>query len=108
MDKIYTAKNDVIFKSLFTKNRKALCAFIHDVLDIPVEDEKSIELLNIELPPEIASGKFSRLDVNVKLPQRSINIEMQVMDKRTISNGYSFTGQSCIRHILKQEIRIKH
>lgn len=79
MDKLYTAKNDVIFKSLFTRNKKALCAFIQDVLEIPVKSEDDIELLNVELTPEIVSGKFSRLDINVKLPEQSINIEMQVL-----------------------------
>lgn len=82
MDKLYTAKNDVIFKSLFTRNKKALCAFIQDVLEIPVENENAIELLNIELPPEIVSGKFSRLDINVKLPRQNVNIEMQVLSQK--------------------------
>lgn len=78
MDSIISAKNDVVFKVLFSRNKELLRVFLNDVLDISVESVNDIEVLNPELPPESIDGKFSRLDVNVRTSGKNVNIEMQV------------------------------
>ncbi|MCM1226658.1 MAG: Rpn family recombination-promoting nuclease/putative transposase [Clostridium sp.] len=78
MDDVISAKNDVVFKVLFSRNKELLREFLNDVLDISIESVDDIDVLNPELPPESIDGKFSRLDINVRNSEENVNIEMQV------------------------------
>ncbi|MCM1271953.1 MAG: Rpn family recombination-promoting nuclease/putative transposase [Ruminococcus flavefaciens] len=75
---VISAKLDVIFKKIFTENRDMLHEFIADVLDIPSESIQDIIITNSELPPETTDGKFSRLDLNLKVDDKLVNVEIQV------------------------------
>ena len=77
---IVKAKLDIIFKKLFadTKNEDILRAFISDILDIPYGDIKKIEITNPELVPDSIDEKFSRIDVNLTVNDKLVNIEIQV------------------------------
>ncbi len=78
MDSIISAKNDVVFKVLFSRNKELLREFLNDILDISIESVDDIDVLNPEFPPESIDGKFSRLDINVRTSDENVNIEMQV------------------------------
>ena len=60
---IVSVKIDVIFKKFFTKHEDMLHAFVSDILEIPSDSIRKIEICNPEMPPETEEGKFSRLDL---------------------------------------------
>ena len=55
-----------------------LQSFIASMLDIPIESISEINITNPEIPPESISGKFSRLDLNMKVDNRLVNVEIQI------------------------------
>lgn len=77
-------KLDVVFKSFFTneKNRKFLINFLASVLEIPEEDITDVQIKNTELPTLSLDDKFSRMDLNLKVNNKNINVEMQVGKER--------------------------
>lgn len=75
---VISAKLDIIFKKLFTENQDLLHSFVAGMLDIPPESITEIKIENPELPPETLSGKFSRLDLSLKVDHRLVNVEIQV------------------------------
>lgn len=75
---VISAKLDIIFKKLFTENQDMLHSFVASMLDIPPESITEIKIENPELPPETLSGKFSRLDLSLKVDDRLVNVEIQV------------------------------
>ena len=79
-EKIVMLKLDIIFKRVFgnEKNTEIIAGFISDMLDIPREKITKVVIKNVELPPEEIDQKFSRLDLNLYVDGRKINIEMQV------------------------------
>lgn len=79
-DKIVKLKIDIIFKRVFgnEQNVEIIAAFISDMLDIPRNRITHVEIKNVELPPEEIDQKFSRLDLNLTVDSRKVNIEMQV------------------------------
>ena len=80
MRKVISAKNDVVFKIIFTRNKELLTAFLKDVAGLEIESPEDIEILNPEIPPELYDGKLVRLDINAKTKTgQNINIEMQVV-----------------------------
>ena len=79
-EKIVMLKLDIIFKRVFgnEKNTEIIAGFISDMLDIPREKITKVVIKNVELPPEEIYQKFSRLDLNLYVDGRKINIEMQI------------------------------
>ena len=79
-EKIVMLKLDIIFKRVFgnEKNTEIIAGFISDMLDIPREKITKVVIKNVELPPEEIDQKFSRLDLNLYVDGRKINIEMQI------------------------------
>lgn len=75
---VISAKLDVIFKKIFTENKDLLHEFVADVLEIPSKSIQEIIITNPELAPENLDGKFSRLDLNLKVDNVLINVEIQV------------------------------
>ena len=79
-EKIVKLKIDIIFKRVFgnDQNEEIIAAFISDMLDIPRNRINKVVIKNVELPPEEIDQKFSRLDLNLYVDGKKINIEMQV------------------------------
>ncbi len=79
-EKIVKLKIDIIFKRVFGNKNNAdiIAAFLSDILDIPRNRITNVEIRNVELAPEEIDQKFSRLDLNLTVDGRKINIEMQV------------------------------
>ncbi len=76
--KLISAKIDVVFKKFFIDNKDLLREFLADILEIPVNNIEEIIITNSEMPPESMESKFCRLDLNLKLKTKLINIEIQV------------------------------
>ena len=73
---VVSAKLDIIFKKFFTENVDMLYSFVASMLDVPQESISEIKITNPELPPESLEGKFSRLDLNLKVDNRLVNVEI--------------------------------
>lgn len=79
------------------ENVDMLYSFVASMLDIPLESISEIKITNPELPPESLEGKFSRLDLNLKVDNRLVNVEIQVKNEpdyrypNTISPSVSAT-----------------
>ena len=84
------AKLDVIFKKLFTDHKDLLKDFISEILDIPIEKIQDLVIISPELPPETASGKFSRLDLSLRTDEQLINVEIQIRNHRNFRDRTLF------------------
>ena len=87
---VLSAKNDVVFKALFVKNKNILKAFLSDILDIPPESISDIKITNSEIIPDKVDGKLSRLDINLITSEGNINIEMQMVREDDYSERILF------------------
>lgn len=75
---VISAKLDIIFKKIFTENQDMLREFLSDILDIPISSIQEIVITNPEIVPEAIDGKFSRLDLNLKVDNTLVNVEIQI------------------------------
>lgn len=75
---VVSAKLDIIFKKLFSENEDLLHDFLASILDIPSESIKCIQIVNPELSPETTESKFSRLDLNMTVDDKLVNVEIQI------------------------------
>lgn len=73
-------KLDVIFKRIFgdEKNERIIARFVSDLLELPRDSIRKIYISNVELAPEFADQKFSRLDLRMAVDDRIVNIEIQL------------------------------
>ena len=78
--KIIKLKLDIIFKRIFgdSKNERIIKAFLSALLEIPKESIKSLTIENVELPPEYADQKFSKLDLKLNVNDKIVDVEMQI------------------------------
>lgn len=75
---VVSAKLDIIFKKLFSENEDLLHDFLANILDIPGESIQCIQIVDSELPPETLESKFSRLDLNMTVDDKLVNVEIQI------------------------------
>ena len=77
---IVKPKLDVVFKMLFgtVESIRLLRALISALLSIPKEEISDIVIKNVELIPDDYDDKFSRLDINLEVGGKKINIELQI------------------------------
>lgn len=71
-------QQSIIFKKLFAEIKDMLHSFVASMLDVPQESISDIVITNPELPPKTLAGKFSRLDLSLKVDDRLVNVEIQV------------------------------
>lgn len=76
-ERIVKLKLDIIFKRVFgnPQNEDIIKSFLSAMLEIPIE---KVKVRNVEIPPENIEKKFCRLDVNLEVDGRVINIELQI------------------------------
>lgn len=75
---VISAKLDIIFKKLFSENEDLLHDFLASILDIPNDSIRRIQIVNPELSPEAMENKFSRLDLNMTIDDKLVNVEIQI------------------------------
>ena len=71
------AKLDIIFKMLFSQNLDLLHELLAGLLRLPKDSIKNIVIKNSEIVPDSISGKFVRMDLNMDVDGKLINVEMQ-------------------------------
>lgn len=77
----YTFKSDVLFKMLFVQYPELLKRLVAVLLSIPIENIEQFNLINTEMPPEEIGKKFCRLDINMIVDDKRVNLEIQVEDE---------------------------
>jgi predicted transposase/invertase (TIGR01784 family) len=77
----YTFKSDVLFKMLFRVHQDLLKRLVAVLLDIPIESISEFYITNTEMPPEEIGKKFCRLDINMVIDDKRVNLEIQVEDE---------------------------
>jgi len=77
----YTFKNDILFKMYFTRHQERLKFLIALILRIPLGSITEFMIINTEMPPEAIGGKFSHLDINMKVNDKVVDLEIQVGNK---------------------------
>jgi len=77
----HTFKTDILFKSLFVKYPELLKKLVSALLGIQLESIEKFEIRNPEMPPESWGEKFCRLDINMDVDGRRVDIEVQVEDE---------------------------
>ena len=77
----YTFKSDVLFKMLFVKYPDLLKRLVAVLLNIPLESIENFQTINTEMPPEEIGKKFCRLDINMVVDGKRVNLEIQVEDE---------------------------
>ncbi|MCL1877479.1 MAG: Rpn family recombination-promoting nuclease/putative transposase [Defluviitaleaceae bacterium] len=77
----YTFKSDVLFKMLFREHQHLLKRLIAVLLEIPFESISQFYITNTEIPPEEIGKKFCRLDINMVVDDKRVNLEIQVEDE---------------------------
>jgi predicted transposase/invertase (TIGR01784 family) len=77
----YTFKNDTLFKMLFVRNPDLLKRLVATLLGIRYESIEQFEITNPEMPPESLGDKFCRLDINMTVDSRRVDLEIQVEDE---------------------------
>ena len=77
----YTFKNDALFKILFVNHPDLLKRLVAELLCIKIESIGQFEITNPEIPSEQVGEKFCRLDINMTLDGRRVDLEIQVNDE---------------------------
>jgi predicted transposase/invertase (TIGR01784 family) len=77
----YTLKNDTLFKMVFVKYPDLLKHLVATLLGIRYESIEQFEITNPEILPESLGNKLCRLDINMTVDSRRVDIEIQVQDK---------------------------
>ena len=86
----YTFKNDTLFKMLFVKYPDLLKRLVAVLLGIRLESIGQFEITNPEMPPEGIGDKFCRLDINMTVDGRRVDLEIQVKDEHDFSERSLF------------------
>ena len=82
MDRLeYTFNNDTLFKMLFVKYPDLLKRLVAELLGIRYESIEQFVITNPEMPPEALGDKFCRLDINMTVDGRRVDLEVQVKDE---------------------------
>ena len=77
----YTFKSDVLFKMVFVKYPNLLKRLVSVLLSIPVGNIEEFIITNTEMPPEEIGKKFCRLDINMRVNGKQVNLELQVRNQ---------------------------
>jgi predicted transposase/invertase (TIGR01784 family) len=74
----YTFKTDTLFKILFVKYPDLLKRLVSELLGIDYNSIQQFRITNPEMTPEELGKKFCRLDINMIVDDKHINLEIQV------------------------------
>ena len=67
---------------------------VAELLGIRRESVGRFEVANAEMPPEVLGGKFCRLDIDMSVDGRLVNLEVQVRDEGDYPERANLRGAS--------------
>ena len=77
----YTFKTDTLFKILFVQYPDLLKRLVSELLEIRLESIGEFVITNPEMPPDHLGDKFCRLDINMTVDERKVDLEVQVQNR---------------------------
>jgi predicted transposase/invertase (TIGR01784 family) len=77
----YTFKTDTLFKMLFVKNPDLLKQLVCELIGIRLESISEFFITNPEMPPDSLGEKFCRLDINMMVDGKRVDLEIQVRNE---------------------------
>jgi predicted transposase/invertase (TIGR01784 family) len=77
----YKFTNDMLFKMVFVRNQGLLKKFVADLLHVPIEEIGEFRVTNEEMPAEEMGKKLGRLDINMAVGGRLVDLEIQVRNE---------------------------
>jgi len=77
----YTFKTDTLFKILFVQYPDLLKRLVSELLEIRLESIGQFVITNPEMPPEVVGDKFCRLDINMTVDGRQVDLEVQIQNQ---------------------------
>jgi predicted transposase/invertase (TIGR01784 family) len=77
----YTFKTDTLFKILFVQHPDLLKRLVSELLEIRLDSIGQFVITNPEMPPELLGDKFCRLDINMTVDGRQVDLEVQVENR---------------------------
>jgi hypothetical protein len=86
----YTFKSDVLFKMVFIKYPDLLKHLVATLIGIEYQNIKEFEMLNTEMPPEQICNKFCRLDLNLRVNGRRIDLEIHKSRNKATTRSVPF------------------
>jgi len=87
---------DVVFKAIFGQegNKEPLMSLLSSIMDLPFDFFEDLMLLNSELNSELLGEKVSRLDLRIRLKDKTeIDVELNFIH---IFNGFRHRAQVLI------------
>ncbi|GHU69070.1 transposase [Clostridia bacterium] len=89
---LYPFKHDIVFKMYFVRHQDQLKRLIALILKIRLDSITEFVVVNGEIPPEMISTKFCRLDIHMKVNGRLVDLEVQVNDEGDYGNRAAYYG----------------
>jgi len=77
----YTFKTDTLFKMLFVKYPDLLKRLVAELLGINYDSIEQFIITNPEMSPENMGDKFCKLDINMTIDSKRVDLEVQVNDE---------------------------
>ncbi|MDR1677759.1 MAG: Rpn family recombination-promoting nuclease/putative transposase, partial [Deltaproteobacteria bacterium] len=77
----YRFTHDTLFKMLFCEHLDLLKRLVAAMLDVPIDSFKNFVVTNSEVTPDMLGDKFCRLDINMLIDGKTVNLEVQVKDE---------------------------
>jgi len=66
---------------MFVRNPELLKRLVAGMLNIQIENIADFIITNPDIPPEVMGDKFCRLDINMKVDDRKVDLEVQVANE---------------------------
>ncbi|MDR0936034.1 MAG: threonylcarbamoyl-AMP synthase [Oscillospiraceae bacterium] len=96
------AVNDLLFKVMFSKNKELLKRLVAALLSIEFEAITEFNVISPELPSALVDGKFCRLDINMTVNEKRVNLEVQVENEKNFPERSLFYWARNYTSALKQ------
>jgi len=74
----HTFKTDILFKLLFIRHPDLLERLVANLMGLPVGSIADFRITNPEILPNVLDGKFCKLDINMLVDGKQVNLEIQV------------------------------
>ena len=105
-DKYLSPKFDVVFKSLFGKNKSILRSFLNSVLDLNIEKDEDIEYQTNDQVINYFDQKASVMDLVVKTINKGepcfVNVEIQLKNYSGLEKRFTYYSTSFVPSLLKK------
>ena len=90
---------------LFVRNPDLLKRLVAVLLGIPLASITDFQTINTEMPPEEIGTKFCRLDINMIVDGRQVNLEVQIEDEGIAEKDTALAEQAKLIAELQAQLK---